>query len=162
MFALGGLSGLIGFIKIGEAYGDVGSNILNAVWDEVQMAVSIICCCAPIWRTVIPEIPLLQTFWSKTFGSSSGRSSEKPNSGRLRGSLRTWGQGSSRKRRDPDASLMDTNVSKAWDGQEDWVPLGSGSGEVHVGTAHGQQASEEHYAYPAQGVHVHRTVEVVR
>lgn len=166
LFALGGLSGVIGFIKIGEAYGGVGANILNAVWDEVQMAVSIVCCCAPIYRSIVLDFPLLRTIWSKTLGGSSKRTSEKGSGGgMLPRPLRTFGQGSrSRGRRDPDASLMNES-QKGW-GSDDWYTLGSGSGEVRVGAGtlpYPQPMAEGPPAYPlpVQGVHVYRTVEVV-
>lgn len=168
LFALGGLSGVIGFVKIGQAYGGVGANILNAVWDEVQMAASIVCCCAPIYRSIVIDFPLLRSIWSKTLGGSSKRTSEKGSGGAAHHprAIRTFGQGSRTRghRRDPDASLMNES-QKGW-AQDDWYSVGSGSGDVRAGSGslpQPQPVVDATPAYPApvQGVHVYRTVEVV-
>lgn len=154
LFAIGGVTGIIGFVKIGEAYGDVGSNILNAVWNEVQMAVSIICCCAPIYRSILPEAPWLRTMWSRTVANLlSGRSSNKAGSNG-EGSpshfspIRTFGQGNDRGNRRRD------NLS-----DKDWVPLdGSSTGEVHVSAGVPQDI---HPDYPLRTVRIQQTVEGV-
>ena len=77
IFTVGGLSGVIGFIKIGIVYQAantngrmwkschyavwktnqelrVEENDTNAFWDILQMATSIFCACAPMFRTIIP------------------------------------------------------------------------------------------------------------
>ncbi|KAM7189794.1 hypothetical protein V8F33_009820 [Rhypophila sp. PSN 637] len=78
LFAVGGLSGVIGFIKIAEAYGAAYNNIRSPIWDIVQMASSIICCCAPIYKPLILELGIVKalrsTFGSSAHGSGSGGS----------------------------------------------------------------------------------------
>ncbi|KAI0410949.1 hypothetical protein F5X98DRAFT_358347 [Xylaria grammica] len=55
IFALGGFAGIVGFIKIGESYkGDPTINFLTGAWSIVQMAASIICCCAPVYKPILP------------------------------------------------------------------------------------------------------------
>ncbi|KAI8623599.1 hypothetical protein F5Y19DRAFT_458026 [Xylariaceae sp. FL1651] len=88
IFAVGGLSGVIGFIKIGIIYStpnDNGQeNNANAFWDILQMATSIFCACAPMYKTIAP----VQGVWARLkwsvaswsgqslLGSSNVRSSE--------------------------------------------------------------------------------------
>lgn len=69
IFAVGGLSGVIGFVKIGVVYGtpnDYGQeNTTNAFLDLLQMATSIFCACAPMYKTIIP----LQGLWVRLSSS---------------------------------------------------------------------------------------------
>ncbi|KAI0434882.1 hypothetical protein F5Y09DRAFT_295108 [Xylaria sp. FL1042] len=88
IFTVGGLSGVIGFIKIGIIYStpnDNGQeNNSNAFWDILQMATSIFCACAPMYKTIAPiQGVWARLKWSVTsltrqslLGSSNGRSSE--------------------------------------------------------------------------------------
>lgn len=164
LFAMGGITGIVGFMKIGEAYGDIGTNILDTVWIVVQMAVSIICCCAPIYRSIMPESPLLRRLWSKTVGSLiGGRSSNKGESS-SGGSpphfppLRTFGQGSDRgNRRHDDLS------NKTWT-VEDWMLLdgNTSTGEVHVGVGTTrEQDVPGHHGCAVRTVQIQQTVEAV-
>ncbi|ROW04824.1 hypothetical protein VMCG_04867 [Cytospora schulzeri] len=88
VFAIGGLSGILGFVKIGEVYAvpdeDGETNVTNGFWDLLQMATTIFCCCAPIYKTILPP----EGFWSRfkislsSFGSmarlnKSNRSSKR-------------------------------------------------------------------------------------
>ncbi|KAK7949213.1 uncharacterized protein PG986_010099 [Apiospora aurea] len=57
VFAIGGLSGVAGFVKIGEAY-NTASGVTNTaivLWRLVQDSASIICCCAPVYNGLIPR-----------------------------------------------------------------------------------------------------------
>ncbi|KAI1079770.1 hypothetical protein F5B20DRAFT_152276 [Whalleya microplaca] len=55
IFVLGGLSGVIGFIRIGQSYANAGSdyNLTIPIWRFVQESASIICCCAPVYKGVL-------------------------------------------------------------------------------------------------------------
>lgn len=72
-----GRSGVIGFIKIGEAYSAAckciksayytaraklsnfpDKNILDPIWDIAQMATSMICCCAPSFPRLFSDVHL--------------------------------------------------------------------------------------------------------
>ncbi|KAI0808882.1 hypothetical protein GGR55DRAFT_651289 [Xylaria sp. FL0064] len=88
IFTVGGLSGVIGFVKIGIIYStpnDNGQeNNANVFWDILQMATSIFCACAPMYKTIAP----IQGVWARLkwsvssltrqslLGSSSGKSSD--------------------------------------------------------------------------------------
>ncbi|KAI0472063.1 hypothetical protein GGR56DRAFT_677909 [Xylariaceae sp. FL0804] len=87
VFTLGGLSGVIGFVKIGITYhadDDNGQeNNASAFWDILQMSTSIFCACAPMYKTLTP----VHIFWARKkqmsrswsgrslLGSSNARSS---------------------------------------------------------------------------------------
>ncbi|KAK3313001.1 hypothetical protein B0H66DRAFT_383926 [Apodospora peruviana] len=55
-FAAGGFCGLIGFVKI-AAHFTAGQNSNNALtqWGNAQMLLSIICCCVPIYNSLVPR-----------------------------------------------------------------------------------------------------------
>ncbi|KAG8161584.1 hypothetical protein KVR01_008571 [Diaporthe batatas] len=65
VFLVGGLSGVIGFVKIGLVYGLDNThgqeNDANAFWDIMQMATSIFCACGPMYKTLLP----LRSLWSR-------------------------------------------------------------------------------------------------
>ncbi|KAI0003533.1 hypothetical protein F4779DRAFT_601778 [Xylariaceae sp. FL0662B] len=65
LFSVGGFSGVIGFIKIAEVYSAAYNNLLSPIWDIVQMATSIICCCAPIYRSLLPDLGIIKMLGSK-------------------------------------------------------------------------------------------------
>ncbi|KAI5868249.1 hypothetical protein GGS23DRAFT_608860 [Durotheca rogersii] len=52
LFLLGGLSGAIGFVKLGLAQNAVNHDFRQAIFDEVQMATSVICCCGPLYKNL--------------------------------------------------------------------------------------------------------------
>ncbi|KAF1993193.1 hypothetical protein P154DRAFT_590436 [Amniculicola lignicola CBS 123094] len=101
IFIAGGLSGVIGFIKIGIVYGianDNGrktpfpkyrtrrnnnaspteENNMNAFWDILQMTTSIWCACAPMYKVLLPLGPVLGSVWIrlKSVISKHGRGSQ--------------------------------------------------------------------------------------
>ncbi|KAH8897381.1 hypothetical protein GQ53DRAFT_803361 [Thozetella sp. PMI_491] len=56
IFAIGGLAGIVGIVKIAETYTFVGVvNYMTGLWAIVQMACSIICCCAPTYKPILPR-----------------------------------------------------------------------------------------------------------
>lgn len=64
LFLLGAFSGFIGIIKIVESQQSAGNNFLSVLWNVVQMATSIICCCAPIYKSIMPETGLYSKLYS--------------------------------------------------------------------------------------------------
>ncbi|KAH8901541.1 hypothetical protein GQ53DRAFT_7412 [Thozetella sp. PMI_491] len=88
LFALGGLAGIIGFVKIGQFYDTNPSrasrsiNTTLGLWAVVQQACSVICCSAPIYKNILPPDNFLRrvvntaySSWSTwTKGSKSDRS----------------------------------------------------------------------------------------
>ncbi|KAI2618097.1 hypothetical protein GGR54DRAFT_184289 [Hypoxylon sp. NC1633] len=56
IFALGSFAGVIGFVKIAEAYTSNGAgDFVIRTWSIAQMASSIICCCAPTYKPILPS-----------------------------------------------------------------------------------------------------------
>ncbi|RDA85666.1 hypothetical protein CP532_4637 [Ophiocordyceps camponoti-leonardi (nom. inval.)] len=89
LFALGGLAGVIGFVKIGIAYidNDVG-HTLTAIWTIVQMAVSIICCCAPTYKSILPSDGFLSRLSSRIRSWNPWRRASNPDPNLVSRSLR--------------------------------------------------------------------------
>ncbi|QKX54202.1 uncharacterized protein TRUGW13939_01287 [Talaromyces rugulosus] len=59
IFIMGGLAGVIGFVKIGYGFSATSKSkveVLDPIWATVQQTCSVICCCAPFYKPLIPEI----------------------------------------------------------------------------------------------------------
>ncbi|KAI0113635.1 hypothetical protein GGR51DRAFT_506106 [Nemania sp. FL0031] len=58
IFALGGLAGVIGFVRISQFYvvkDEVGVfSATNGFWENAQQATSLICCCIPVYKNIFP------------------------------------------------------------------------------------------------------------
>ncbi|KAI9695819.1 MAG: hypothetical protein M1820_008413 [Bogoriella megaspora] len=63
LFGLGGLVGVIGFIKIAITYSTSALYAFSmiSVWTDVQMLISILCCCLPVIHPIMPTTG----FWSQ-------------------------------------------------------------------------------------------------
>ena len=62
VFAIGGLAGIIGFVKIGtglQAGVSVGNQYLMGVWASVQMGLSIICCSVITFKPLLSKVSTL-------------------------------------------------------------------------------------------------------
>ncbi|KAI1100575.1 hypothetical protein F4804DRAFT_318584 [Jackrogersella minutella] len=149
LFALGGFSGVIGIIKIAMVYGKVDKNGVDLPWLLIQMATSVICCCVPLHRSIIPDFHIFQTLRS-TFFSSRSNSSRREGSGKVKDlSFQTIGQKSSNDRmRNAD----------------DWLPLDGYSSTRELSsrawadTESGRSGAQEGPAYLTQTVQIHQTV----
>ncbi|KAK4184060.1 hypothetical protein QBC35DRAFT_466776 [Podospora australis] len=76
LFGLGSLAGVFGFIKIGVAYGpDLAyTSTVLGTWAAVQSFATIVCCCAPVYKPLLPEIGVWTRLKSKVSNISlSGR-----------------------------------------------------------------------------------------
>ncbi|KAF4637767.1 hypothetical protein G7Y89_g311 [Cudoniella acicularis] len=102
------LAGILGFVKISEGFGAIsaGKNeLLDPIWATVQQTCSVICCCAPVYKPLIPEIDFLHTlrsFSSRTFGRSTKSGAQPPSDEMGTGPI---------------------SVSKIWKHSDDWVQL---------------------------------------
>ncbi|KAI1367678.1 hypothetical protein F5Y08DRAFT_297952 [Xylaria arbuscula] len=72
LFGLGILAGLIGFIKIGTSYSDDDVYIFSfiAVWSNVQELVCLFCCCAAVYKPILPPPGMWSRLASKVSFSS--------------------------------------------------------------------------------------------
>lgn len=76
-------AGVLGFVKIGQGYAPMHAKVplatdkvilLSPIWATVQQACSCICCCAPIYKPLVPQLGLLsklRSFSNRTFGGSA-------------------------------------------------------------------------------------------
>ncbi|KAI0179683.1 hypothetical protein GGR52DRAFT_527986 [Hypoxylon sp. FL1284] len=57
LFGVGAIVGIIGFVKVGIQYTTSQLYVFTAlgIWANVQMAAAIICCCAPVYKPILPE-----------------------------------------------------------------------------------------------------------
>jgi len=59
LFAIGGFVGVISIIKVVLSYRPGNYNLLvTGLWDIVQLGLSVLCCCAPIYRSMLPKTNL--------------------------------------------------------------------------------------------------------
>ncbi|KAI0106405.1 hypothetical protein GGR51DRAFT_517598 [Nemania sp. FL0031] len=63
LFSLGAFVGIIGFIKIAVSYSPSALYAFSmaALWTGVQMFVSLLCCCLPVCKPILPSA----TFWTQ-------------------------------------------------------------------------------------------------
>jgi len=82
IFMLGGLAGILGFVKIGQGFAPPSNpdvEILDPIWALIQMTASVVCCCAPIYQPLFPErgfFTRMRSYGSHIFSKTtrSGRS----------------------------------------------------------------------------------------
>ncbi|KAI1411310.1 hypothetical protein F5Y13DRAFT_191585 [Hypoxylon sp. FL1857] len=106
LFGLGVLAGAIGFVKIGISFNNDVLYVFTmvALWSNVQAGVSIVCCCAPVYKPILPE----PGFW--------GRLGSKVSFSSLRQKRSPWG------------SSQGTYVhTPGQDYQQHWPQQGDGS-----------------------------------
>ncbi|KAI0545027.1 hypothetical protein F4679DRAFT_562828 [Xylaria curta] len=73
LFILGGLSGVIGFIKIGLAHNASYSSFLDPIWAVIQMAFSVLCSCMPVYKSLLSAIPSFGiTYLLRSWAGHSG------------------------------------------------------------------------------------------
>ncbi|KAI1148947.1 hypothetical protein F4825DRAFT_432145 [Nemania diffusa] len=74
IFVLGGLAGVIGFVRISQFYvieNKVGVfSATNGFWENAQQAASVICCCVPVYKNII-SFGSFYTRLASRIGSSS-------------------------------------------------------------------------------------------
>jgi len=151
LFAFGGLTGLLGFVRIGMAYGTVGDSDHVLVYMILQMASSIICCCVPIYRAVFLDLPGFR--WLRATFRGTGSTSNRPGATSVRPSFKTIGQKS-------------TNEPKGRVGEE-WLQLDESNSTHHLTTTawadmeHSGKGRRNAPSYPTQTVEVRQTVENV-
>lgn len=74
VFVLGGLAGVIGFIKIGLAFNvTVQNQLMMGLWSTVQQATSIFCCCVITYKPLFTQFGLFSRLssWIAAYGSRS-------------------------------------------------------------------------------------------
>ncbi|KAI0890578.1 uncharacterized protein GGS22DRAFT_151278 [Annulohypoxylon maeteangense] len=83
LFGVGAIVGIIGFIKIGIQYTTSSLYIFTSlgIWANIQMTAAIICCCAPVYKPILPETG----FWNR-LASRISISRLRSNRGSSRGS----------------------------------------------------------------------------
>ncbi|KAK2591238.1 hypothetical protein QQS21_011080 [Conoideocrella luteorostrata] len=82
LFALGSFSGIISIIKVVQAQYAAQRNFQSVIWNIVQMATSIICCCAPIYQSILPKFGVYDKLYSWVSTVLSSRRSHGDSAGR--------------------------------------------------------------------------------
>ncbi|KAL2258305.1 hypothetical protein VTK26DRAFT_8432 [Humicola hyalothermophila] len=157
LFAMGSFAGVLGIVKIVQTYNFTGAvNYMTGLWAIIQMACSIVCCCAPIYKPILPSKQFFQrikslvsTYGSDRDGTTKGGSQSYPtaNSATLDKmhasvSLHTMPSSQSWLKLDDGTYQYQASRTTAW------AEAGSG-----LGTPESQ--------YQMHMINVHKTVEVV-
>lgn len=158
LFALGGLAGVIGFVKIGEYYATtVGGaskaiNVTLGLWAVVQQACSIICCSAPIYKNLLPPDTFFRrlashaydslTSWTK--GSRSLRSKTS----------RSFRHGSSEQHRGKSSHSSDSQ-------KQGWLQYDRSGKKGFAGTEVNADRQQGFANYQMKTLQVHQSVEMV-
>ncbi|KAI0097725.1 hypothetical protein GGR51DRAFT_459326 [Nemania sp. FL0031] len=118
VFAAGGLSGIIGIIKIIQVYGKVAKDGTDLPWILIQMASTVICCSVPLHRSILTDFHILSSLRS-TFFTSSGSDSQKSAEHIAISSIQTIGKKSS-----------NSNSNR----REEWLSLSNSSSTRELAT----------------------------
>ncbi|KAF2235728.1 hypothetical protein EV356DRAFT_499344 [Viridothelium virens] len=166
LFTLGAFSGILGIVKTVEAQNATKNNYLWVDWNLVQEATSIICCCTPIYMSLLPK-----TNWFSSISSWASRtffSSHSKLSGGSSGATKaTNGSGSSSGNSSKHRNRSNVNASGAQsDGasEHELVTHGPDSAYTYAigkGNSIGDWQSEEKDGVPMRQVCVEHSVEVV-
>jgi hypothetical protein len=92
VFALGGMAGVIGFIKIGFSFRiTIDNQIILGLWALIQMAFSIFCCCFIMYKPLLGRAGFFGRLTTRltSYGSRYG-SSSKSSSSRIKDSSQGW------------------------------------------------------------------------
>ncbi|KAF4625320.1 hypothetical protein G7Y89_g12848 [Cudoniella acicularis] len=138
LFALGGFSGVIGIIKIAEAYGNVGSNVRDATWNIAQQGTSILCCCAPIYKSLLQELHIFRRLGLTFLYGSKGDTQ--------------YGKKSSEA-----SSATDKNGTRG----KNWLPLDGSSSQRQLAWVEANAGAGREHSYPMRAVNINRSVEMV-
>lgn len=74
-------AGVLGFVKIGQGYSQMSAMAIalyDPLWATIQQGCSVVCCCVPIYKPLIPTLGIfsrLRSFGSRTLGRRSGSGS---------------------------------------------------------------------------------------
>jgi hypothetical protein len=130
----------MGLVRIGMAYGTVGDSDQVLCYLILQMAASLICCCLPIYRSALVDIPVLRKLRStfRTGGSTNPRDGSNGQQ-----NIVTIGQKSSRDKRKV--------------GQE-WLQLDESCSTRHLATT--AWADKERVEHDSPGNPIMQTVEL--
>ncbi|KAJ8131736.1 hypothetical protein O1611_g1886 [Lasiodiplodia mahajangana] len=129
IFTLGGLSGIIGFFKIGIIYNipnDNGQeNNANAFWDILQMATSIFCACAPMYKTIAP----VRGAWARLKWSTTSWSNQSllvSSHERLSESSKDW------RPSNPNKDDSGRNMGTSWGGLVRYSKVATADSDVEL------------------------------
>jgi hypothetical protein len=120
-------AGILGFVKIGQGFSQMSKfeiALYDPLWATIQQGCSVVCCCVPIYKPLIPDLGLfsrIRSFGSRTFGRRSGSGSTGTREAKLpldslQASATSWDQG-------PDNSYYPNEAS----------PRGPSMQQVHDG-----------------------------
>ncbi|KAI6085899.1 hypothetical protein F4821DRAFT_239858 [Hypoxylon rubiginosum] len=150
IFIVGGLAGIVGFVKIGEAYAaNDPTHMIIGAWAIAQMACSIICCCAPTYKPMLPTEGFFTPLVSRITNYSR---SSRPSRSQV---YRSSHPSSSQER--TASKLNDSNQMV----RQEWIPLGHSSqrgfawAEVNADPGH----SIDEPGYPMKTACVRQDVE---
>ncbi|KAH8652664.1 hypothetical protein BGZ60DRAFT_387648, partial [Tricladium varicosporioides] len=138
IFIMGGMVGVIGFIRIGIIYSPSSySERVNGFWVTVQLAMAVLCCCIPTYRPLLKQIKVPDSLRSRL-----GNRSRSTNTGSNKSTL---AEGSHKYNRQQDG-LGDFG----WDGDA-LTKVGANTyGDGNRGKV-----------YPLKSIRVESTVEIV-
>lgn len=133
---------------------------LTSLWIvTVHMLANSICCCAPVHRTIMPNIPIVKKVKSKIHLLYNSRDNEPGQSNTLSPSTITTIGGNARKRGDSDHEWLELNrpnpPGMSWADVENTVEVEFGSG------VRPSRSSQSVGRQGRSAVHVQRTFEVI-
>ncbi|KAI1170213.1 hypothetical protein F4777DRAFT_595401 [Nemania sp. FL0916] len=154
LFAIGAFSGIVGIIRTVNVLTITHIPFLDSIWNLVQMATSIVCCCAPIYQSLVPEVGFIRSLrsWaSQTFGA------DRPSDGSSNGPYDNLQRGGSVSyRRQPQSIEMHAHWQR--DGGSEEVLAWT---DVQTNQGPGQQKHKRGDEIPMGTIEVEQSYQVV-
>ncbi|KAI1775123.1 hypothetical protein F4818DRAFT_441946 [Hypoxylon cercidicola] len=145
LFGFGVLAGVIGFVKIGISFNDDTIYVFTmvALWSNVQAGVGIVCCCAPVYKPILPA----PGFW--------GRLGSKVSFSSLRQRKSPWGSSQGTYIHTPDQDHQQYPLQQGDGSVRElvWSVTQGGTIDLVVGDENG---------LPMSGIQVRKDVEIAR
>ncbi|KAH7318290.1 hypothetical protein B0I35DRAFT_238845 [Stachybotrys elegans] len=165
LFVFGGITGIIDVVSIIQAYGTIELNLTYLCLVTIQFMANTICCCAPVYRSILPRMPFLGKIVPKlslgyynksrsSKGGASDNSSELPTLVTIGGT--TWKRGMPNQNWIQLQGERSDQEGSGWAGVENIATIESRGTHSPV-----TSSSHAHRGQGQQFVKVDRTYEVV-
>jgi hypothetical protein len=135
-------------------------NFLSVIWNVVQMGTSIICCCAPIYQSILPKIGFYEVV--RSWVSSRTHMSKQPTSGSSKRKSGGFSSSTKNSAHTYGSQPKGLNRHAHWDHFDDVSERGLAWAEIEAKPgSRSSDAASDGERIPMKGVKVRQSIDVV-